>query len=149
MAIGACVVAAGLLLLTGCGKKETKSEAAVAAAAAANAEKAPVSQAAAPVNLAAPAAEQEKQRLAQALAMREGKAPPPPAITLRGGELATPEVLDAYNKQLAQLIFKYRDAPESLDELVKRWPMPRLPTPPPGKRVVYDPRYRIIALYPP
>jgi len=146
--LGACLVAGGLLLLSGCGRKEAKSEAA-GAAASANLEKTPVSQAAAPVNPTAPAAEQEKQLVAQAVAMRSGKAPPPPAMTLRGGEPATPEVLDAYNKQLAQLIFKHRDAPETLGELVKRWPMPRLPTPPPGKQIVYDARLRVIMLYPP
>jgi hypothetical protein len=32
---------------------------------------------------------------------------------------------------------------------VRKWPMPRLPTPPPGKRIVYDARYHIIKLDPP
>jgi hypothetical protein len=92
---------------------------------------------------------QERARVAQAVAMREGKAPPPPAIQLRGGEQATPEVLAAYNQRLAQLIFQRREPPESLEELVRKWPMPALPTPPPGKRIVYDGHYRIIKLDPP
>jgi hypothetical protein len=92
---------------------------------------------------------QEQQRIAQAVAMRNGIAPPPPSIQLRGGEPATPEVMAAYNQMLAQLIFQRRDAPETLEELVRKWPMPRLPTPPPGKRIVYDARNRIIVLYPP
>ncbi len=146
--IGACVVAAGLLL-AGCGRKGAKDQPTASQASPSAAAPAPVSAAAAPVNPTAPADQQEKQRVAQALAMRSGQAPPPPSMTLRGGEPATPEVLTAYNHQLAQLIFKRRDAPESLEELVRKWPMPRLPTPPPGKRIVYDARMRVITLYPP
>ena len=148
VAIGVIAVAAGLFLAA-CGRKDSRGQAGAPPSSPSAAPQAPVSPAAAPVNPTAPADVQEQQRVAQAVAMREGKAPPPPAITLRGGEAATPEVIDAYNKQLAQLIFKYRDAPETLDELVRRWPMPRLPTPPPGKRVVYDARMRVIKLYPP
>lgn len=109
----------------------------------------PTSPAANPVDPAASLEAQEKQLVAQARAMRDGKAPPPPALQLRGGELATPEVLAAYNQRLTQLIFQQRDAPETLEELVRKWPMPRLPNPPPGKRIVYDGRYRIIRLDPP
>jgi hypothetical protein len=58
-------------------------------------------------------------------------------------------VLAAYNQQLAQLIFQRREPPDSLDELVRKWPMPRLPTAPPGKRIIYDGRYHIIKLDPP
>jgi hypothetical protein len=89
---------------------------------------------------------QEKARIAQAMAMRQGQAPAAPSIKLRGGEMATPEVLAAYNLRLAQLIFQRRDAPETLEELVRKWPMPRLPTAPPGKQIVYDARNRIIKL---
>ena len=142
------LVAGVEIVLTGCGKKASKAENAPPATAEAAAQ-APTSPAAMPVNPQAPVAEQEKQRVAQAVAMREGKAPPPPTIQLRGGELATPEVLAAYNQMLAQLIFQRREPPESLDELVRKWPLPRLPTPPAGKRIVYDGRYRIIRLDPP
>jgi hypothetical protein len=141
------IVAAGLMFV-GCGKKAAKApapppvtEEAMAAA--------PTSPAANPVDPAASPDAQEKARIAQALAMREGKVPPPPAMQLRGGEPATPEVLAAYNQQLTRLIFQRRDAPETLEELVRKWPMPRLPTPPPGKQIVYDARMRVILLYPP
>jgi hypothetical protein len=102
-----------------------------------------------PVNVTEPAALQEKARIAQAVATRAGVEPPPPRLKLQGGELATPEVLAAYNQELARLVFRMRDAPESLEELVRKWPMPRLPTAPAGKRIVYDPVYRVIRLDPP
>ncbi len=120
VAIGVIAVTTGLLV-TACGRKDSKGT----------------------------ADGQETQRVALAVAMREGKVPPPPAIQLRGGEPATPEVLDAYTARLAQLIGQRRDVPETLDELVKKWPMPALPTPPPGKQIVYDGRNHIIKLYPP
>jgi hypothetical protein len=142
-----CVVVAAGLVLAGCGRKD--SEGTTPTPEAASAAQAPASPAANPVDPAAPPDLQEKMRLQQAVAMRDGKAPAAPTMTLRGGEPATPEVLAAYNQQLAQLIFRQRDAPETLDELVRRWPMPRLPTPPAGKQVVYDARNRIIKLYPP
>ncbi|MCX8091746.1 MAG: hypothetical protein N3I86_12585 [Verrucomicrobiae bacterium] len=91
----------------------------------------------------------EKARLQQAIAIREGIEPPPPAIRLRGGEPATPEVLAAYNQELLRYIVRTRDTPESLQELMRIRELPRLPTPPPGKRIVYDPRNRIIKLDPP
>ena len=143
----AFVLAAGLVLAA-CGKKASQAQAPAPASAAAAAA-APTSPAANPVNPEAPLDVQEKQRVAQAVAMRDGKAPPPPAIQLRGGEPATPEVLAAYNQQLAQLIFQRRESPETLEELVRKWAMPRLPTPPQGKRIVYDGRYHIIKLDPP
>jgi hypothetical protein len=147
-AVGCILIAT--LAVAGCGKKKQAGSAPLPPGnpqeAAAPAQ---ISPAANPVNPEAPPSEQEKQRVAQAVAMREGKAPAPPAMQLRGGELATPEVLAAYNQQLAQLIFQRRDAPETLEELVRRWPMPRLPTAPPGKRIIYDARYRIIKLDPP
>lgn len=102
-----------------------------------------------PVNPEAPVAAQEQARVAQAVAMRNGIAPPKPAIQLRGGEPATAEVLTAYNQELARKIFEQRDAPETLEELVRKWRMPRLPSPPAGKRIVYDPVNRIIKLDPP
>jgi len=147
IAVAALAVGVGIIL-AGCGKKAKEGEAQPPATAE-EAAKAPTSPAAMPVNPRAPVSEQEKQRIAQAVAMREGKAPPPPTIQLRGGELATPEVLQAYNQMLSQLIFQRHEPPESLDELVRKWPLPRLPTPPPGKRIVYDGRYHIIRLDPP
>jgi hypothetical protein len=141
------VVAAGLAL-TGCGKKAPKVQPPAPASAEAAAQ-APTSPAASAINPADSVAVQEKRRVEQAVAMRDGKAPPPPEIQLRGGELATPEVLAAWNQKLAQLIFQRREPPESLEEIARKWPMPRLPTPPPGKRIVYDGRYRIIKLDPP
>jgi hypothetical protein len=143
-----CFVVAAGLVLAGCGRKESKAPAQAPGSAEAAAA-APTSPAANAVNPADPPDLQEKMRLQQAVARREGKAPPPPAIQLRGGEPATPEVLAAYNQRLAQLIFQRRDVPETLEELVRKWPMPRLPTPPAGKQIVYDGRYHIIKLYPP
>jgi hypothetical protein len=143
--IGVIAVATALLLAA-CGRKDSKEQ---AGAPSSPSTAAPVSPAAAPVNPMAPADVQEKQRVALSVAMREGKVPPPPTIQLRGGEPATREVLDAYNARLAQLIVQRRDVPETLDELVRKWPMPALPTPPPGKRIVYDGRNHIIKLYPP
>jgi hypothetical protein len=143
------VVVAAAWVLAGCGKKQSKASAPISDAAADAAAAAPTSPAASAVNPEAPPEAQEKARVAQAVAMRSGKAPPPPAMQLRGGEPATPEVLAAYNQQLAQLIFRSRDVPETLEEIVRRWPMPRLPTPPPGKQIVYYGRYHIIQLDPP
>lgn len=142
-------VAAGVLAFGGCGRKDSKAKAPAAPETPQAAAAAPTSPAAAPVNAEAPREAQEKQLVAQAVAMREGKAPPPPAMELRGGEMATPEVLAAYNQRLAQIMFQRREGPENLEELVRKWPMPRLPTPPAGKRIVYDARYRIIKLDPP
>jgi hypothetical protein len=142
----ALVMVAGVAV-SGC-KRKAKT-AVPAAAAVTDPAQAPTSAAANPVNPEAPPDAQEKARVAQAVAMRQGIAPQAPAITLRGGEPATPEVIAAYNQMLARLIFQRRDAPETLQELVRRWPMPKLPTPPPGKQIVYDARNRIIMLYPP
>jgi hypothetical protein len=139
---------AAALLLAGCGRKESKAPTSTSAPESV-AKPEPTSAAANPVNPQDSASAQEKARVAQAVAMRSGFAPPAPTITLRGGEEATPEVMTAYNQQLARLIFQHRDAPETLEELVKKWPMPRLPTPPPGKQIVYDARNRIIVLNPP
>ena len=102
-----------------------------------------------PVNPDAPANVQEQARVAQATAFRAGVEPPAPTLQLRGGELATPEVMAAYNQLLAREIFKQREGPESMQELVRKWRLPPLPTPPPGKRIIYDPVNRIIKLDPP
>ena len=146
MAAGFVVAAA--LLLSACGRKPSTAPAPSSATADAAAPT-PVSPAANPVNPADSPEAQEKARVAQAVAMRSGKAPAPPSMVLRGGEPATPEVLQAYNQQLAQLIFQRREGPETLEELVRKWPMPKLPTAPAGKQIVYDARNRVIMLYPP
>lgn len=129
------VVATGLAL-TSCGSKNSKT---------------PIPKVgdASPVEAAAPPIAQEKARVAQAVAMRNGVEPTKPVLQLRGGELATAEVLAAFNQELARRIFAQRDAPETLEELVRKWRMPRLPTAPAGKRIVYDPVNRIIRLEPP
>ena len=140
------VLSAGLTV-TACGGK--KSNSAAEPGVAANVANPPASPAANAVNPADAPAAQEKARVAQAVAMRSGVAPPAPAMTLHGGEEATPEVLQAYNQRLAQLIFERRDAPETIEELTRKWPMPKLPVAPRGKQIVYDSRNRIILLYPP
>jgi hypothetical protein len=91
---------------------------------------------------------QQDQRLKMALAMREGIMPPEPALKLRGGEQATPEVLEAYNQLLLRAMVQRREPPETLQELL-RWGLPKLPTPPAGKRIVYDAANCIIRLDPP
>lgn len=144
-------LAVGLAVLgvfPGC-KRNAKAPAPAAAGAATDTAQAPVSPVANAVNPEAPPDAQEKARVAQAVAMRQGIAPEAPAMVLRGGEPATPEVLKAYNQMLARLIFQRRDVPETLQELTTRWPLPKLPTPPPGKQIVYDGRNHIILLYPP
>ena len=144
-----CFVVVAGLVVAGCGRKGAKDQPAASQGSSDAATQAPTSPAANPVDPSAPPDLQERMRIQQAVAMREGKAPAAPTMTLRGGEPATPEVLAAYNQQLTQLIFRQRDAPETLEELVRRWPMPRLPTPPAGKQIVYDAKNRIIKLYPP
>lgn len=130
-----CLLAAGLVLAA-CGNKSAKS-------------RAPKPDDANPVNPAATPAVQDQARVAQAVAFRAGIEPPAPSLKLQGGEFATTEVLAAYNQELARAIFRHRDAPESLAELVRKWRLPRLPTPPSGKRIVYDEVNRIIRLDPP
>lgn len=103
-----------------------------------------------PVNPEAALTEQDKARVTQAVAMRRGVEPARPALQLRGGEAATPEVLAAFNQELLRARFKRGESPESLEELVRKWrELPGLPTPPPGKRIVYDVRNSIILLDPP
>jgi hypothetical protein len=107
-----------------------------------------------PVNPAATPSNQEKALIAQRQAFRQGIEPPAPALKLRGGEPATAEVLAAYNQELARAVFKWRDSPENLQDLVQYWvelrrQLPRLPTPPSGKRIVYEDHFHIIRLDPP
>lgn len=102
-----------------------------------------------PINVDVPVEAQEKQRIERGLAMRARVEPPAPALKLRGGELATSEVLEAYNMELARLVFREGDAPETFAELVGKKKLPKLPTPPPGKRIVYDARNYMIRLDPP
>jgi len=130
-----CLVLAAGMLLAGCGKSSKTAQA--------------TQEDAKPINTEAPPDEQEQARIAQAAAIRDGIKPPEPDLKLRGGELATPEVLKAYNVYLLRYIAENREAPESMQELMRIRTLPRLPTPPPGKRIVYDPINRIIKLDPP
>lgn len=135
--LSALLLIGGLAILggAGCGKKEKAPEI--------------KPEQVAPINPDTPEEQLQKARLQQAVAIREGIEPPPPAIKLRGGELATPEVLAAYNQELLRYIVRTKDTPETLQELMRIRELPRLPTPPPGKQIVYDPVNRIIKLYPP
>ncbi len=129
----ACILmAAAALFLAACGKDSDAVQ---------------VTQAdAVPINPEASAESQEKARTAQAVAMRNRVQPAPPAIKLRGGEPATPEVLAAYNQELMLYRYREQDAPETMQELLRIKSLPRLPTAPPGKRIVYDPANFIIKL---
>jgi len=94
------------------------------------------------------------QRRAVLMAIRTGMVPPPPALQLKGGELATPQVLQAYNVMLIRAMPHYGQSPETLEQLQreliqKRRVLPKLPTPPPGKQIVYDAENFIIRLEPP
>ncbi|MBI3877046.1 MAG: hypothetical protein HY300_14005 [Verrucomicrobia bacterium] len=92
--------------------------------------------AAAPTSEAAPA-----PPVPAGSAADDKNAPPAPDtedIILKGGELATPEVIKAYNTVLMINFFGRSDAPRTLEQLQK-WPnLPALPKPPQGKRIVYD-----------
>ncbi len=134
-AIGGVGLVIAALLLAGCGKSSTTSQA--------------TQEDAKPVNVEASADAQQQARVAQAAAIRDGIVPPEPALKLRGGELATREVLDAYNQYLLRYIAQNREAPESMQELMRIRTLPRLPTAPSGKRIVYDPLNRLIKLDPP
>jgi hypothetical protein len=101
-----------------------------------------------PVDLNASAETLKNQRMQLAVAIRDGVMPPEPALKLKGGEPATSEVLDAYNQLLVRAAVQRREFPESLEEL-KRWPLPKLPTPPAGKRIVFDTEYCLVRLDPP
>jgi len=101
-----------------------------------------------PVDPNAAAEAQQSQRTKMAVAMRDNVMPPEPTLQLKGSEPATPEVLEAYNQLLLRAMVERREPPESLQELAK-WQLPRLPTPPAGKRIVYDVQNAIIRLDPP
>jgi len=131
----ACLVASAGLLFTGCGGKDSNV---------ATVEPEDVK----PVDANASADAQQNQRMKMMVAMRDGVMPPEPALKLRGGEQATPEVLAAYNQLLLRAMVQRREPPESLQELA-RWPLPRVPTPPAGKRIVYDTALCIVRLDPP
>lgn len=124
--------AVALCVLGGCGKDSKPVQVTQAEAVAVNPE--------------APADVQEKARITTAVAIRDGIEPPPPTMKLRGGEPATPEVLAAYNQELLRYLVRTRDVPETLEQLKRTPGLPRLPTPPPGKQIVYDARNRIIRL---
>jgi len=132
--IGASLTLVAGMMLAGCGKDakvtELKPEDVV------------------PVNADATPEEQQNQRMKMAVAIRDGVMPPEPEYKLKGGEQATPEVLEAYNQLLLRAMVQRREPPESLQEL-QRWPLPRLPSPPPGKRIIYDPANCIVRLDPP
>lgn len=132
--IAACFVVASGLLLTACGKgskgEQLKPEDVK------------------PVDPNATTEAQQSQRTKMAVAMRDNVMPPEPTLQLKGGEPATPEVLEAYNQLLLRAMVERREPPESLLELQK-WPLPRLPSPPAGKRIVYDAQNAIIRLDPP
>ncbi len=142
------------LVLGGCEKKSDESGSAAEAMLGTPADSGAAGANLKPVNPNDSAQAQEQARMAVALAMRRGIQPPPPAMKLRGGERATPEVLAAYNQELLRVRIRERESPETLEELVQKWIrkfrwLPNLPTPPPGKRIVYDDRNCIIRLEPP
>ena len=99
-----------------------------------------------PVSAEAPPDVQEKARITQSTAIYQGIEPPAPTLKLRGGELATPEVLAAYNQELLRHMVKTKDVPETLDHLKRSRELPKLPTAPAGQRIVYDPTSRTIKL---
>lgn len=130
----ACLLMAAALVLAGCGKGEKQAP--------------PTPEDAKPIDPTQSEDAQLQARIAQAAALRDNVEPPAPSLKLRGGELATPEVLKAYNQELLRYIWKYKETPESMQELMRIRTLPRLPTAPPGKRIVYDPINRIIKLEP-
>jgi hypothetical protein len=107
-----------------------------------------------PVNPGDSEQAQQTQRKAVLMAIRTGMVPPPPALKLKGGEPATPEVLKAYNVMLIRAMPHYGESPETLDQLKleliqKRRLLPKLPTAPPGRTIVYDSKNFLIRLDPP
>jgi len=157
LARGGCAVVVGLLVgVCGCNQEAKGPPSAPSEAASGTpAESGRSSANLKPVNPDDSAKAQEQARLAAIMAMRRGAPPPPPpAIRLRGGEAATPEVLRAYNQELLRARIQERRSPETLEELVQKWIgqwrlLPGLPTPPPGKRIIYDDRNCIIRVDPP
>jgi hypothetical protein len=51
-----------------------------------------------------------------------------------------PASLTELNRALEQWIFQHNNPPKSLDDLVKEGYLKRLPSPPAGKKFVFDPR---------
>jgi hypothetical protein len=129
-----CLVAAAALMLAGCGDNKgavtVKPEDVKT------------------VDANASAVEQQNQRVKLAVGIRDGIMPPEPALKLKGGEPATPEVLEAYNQLLLRAMVQRKEAAETLEEL-RKLPLPKLPTPPAGKRIVYDAAICGIRLDPP
>jgi len=142
MVDSACLVVVAALMLAACGCDQ-EPELSV-----------PTQEVLKPVNPKDSPKAQEEARMAVLLAMRRGIPPPPSAVKLKGGEPATPEILDAYNLELLRARIQERRSPETLEELVQKWIqkwrlLPALPKPPPGKRIVYDDLNCIIRLDPP
>jgi hypothetical protein len=129
-----CLLVAAGLVLAGCGDKKSaatmKPEDVVT------------------INPNASTSEQQNQRIKLAVAIRDGVMPAEPVLKLKGGEPASPEVLAAYNQLLLRAMVERREPPETLQEL-QRWRLPKLPTPPAGKRIVYDAATCGIRLDPP
>jgi hypothetical protein len=72
-------------------------------------------------------------------------APAPPAAPSEvataapGTRASTQSEIDVYNKVLAEYCLRASDIPTDLADLKQRRALPPLPTPPPGKRLVYRP----------
>jgi len=62
-----------------------------------------------------------------------------PAPAVSGSRIATPGEIEAYNKALFEYCHRVSDIPSDLADLRQRRALPPLPTPPPGKRLVYKP----------
>jgi hypothetical protein len=101
-----------------------------------------------PIDANASAEAQQSQRVKIGLAIRDGIMPLEPALKLKGGEPATKEVLEAYNTLLLRAAVQRREFPESAEELT-RWKLPKLPTPPAGKRIIFDVENCLVRLDPP
>jgi hypothetical protein len=129
-----CLLVVAGLVLAGCGEKKAKVE-----VTADNLK---------PVDTTASAEAQQSQRVKIALAIRDGIMPPEPTTKINGGEPATKEVLEAYNTLLIRAAVQRREFPESAQELT-RWKLPKLPTPPPGKRIIFDVENCLVRLDPP
>jgi len=145
----------GCLGFTACGKKSPPAadQGAAQKSAGVSVEDSAPAPAPPPPNPSSPSPEQPAAPVSTAPATG---APPPAEPTsptdldfsagnnLKGGELATPQVLAAYNKRLARVNYQISDFPQKLEDLNK-WPMmPPLPKAPPGRRIVYDIRSRTI-----
>jgi hypothetical protein len=129
-----CLLVAAGLVLAGCGEKKSVVKV--------------TPEDLKPINPEASAETLKNQRVKMGLAIRDGIMPDEPALKLKGGEPATSEVLDAYNQLLLRTAVQRREFPESLEEL-KKWPVPKLPTPPAGKRIIFDIENCIVRLDPP